>query len=174
MAIMHLSKISFLIASRFTQSDDTIITIPMDTVYDLSKGSYHNTHLFKMTQALGKRIANLNFYKTVKLDDGKIGLRIGHLFTYIDITSDYIRCSLDPLFVDYFQHISNPFTVFDLEEFVNLKSKYSKTLYRCLLDLKIMVIRLRRNRLYMHGMLVLMIIGTYFVSRSRIKSVVLL
>ena len=89
-----------------------------------------------MTQALGKRIANLNFYKTVKLDDGKIGLRIGHLFTYIDITSDYIRCSLDPLFIDYFRHISNPFTVFDLDEFVNLKSKYAKTLYRCLLDLK--------------------------------------
>lgn len=129
-------NIFFLIASRFTQSDDTIITIPMDTVYDLSKGSYHNTHLVKMTQTLGKRIANLNFYKTVKLDDGKIGLRIGHLFTYIDITSDYIQCSLDPLFIDYFRHISNPFTVFDLEEFVNLKSKYSKTLYRCLLDLK--------------------------------------
>lgn len=129
-------NIFFLIASKFTQSNETSITIPMNTIYDLSKDSYHNNHVVKMTKKLGKRIANLNFYKTVKMDDGKVGLRIGHLFTYIDITNDYVRCSLDPLFIDYFRNISNSFTAFDLDEFIDLKSKYSKTLYRCLLDLK--------------------------------------
>lgn len=128
-------NIFFLIASKFTQSNETSITIPMGTIFDICNGSYHNKQIVAITKNLGERIANLNFYKHITMDDGKKALRIGHLFSYIDITSDYVCCSLDPLFVNYFRHISNPFTEMDLSEFYPLSSKYSKTLYRCLSDL---------------------------------------
>lgn len=60
--------------------------------------------------------------------------RAGNLFSTFDIDTEkeLVRVRVNVDFLDYFNALVNEFTVFELEQFVSLDSKYTKILYRLL------------------------------------------
>ncbi len=67
--------------------------------------------------------------QTIKTDKSFIGFS---LFNYVIAKDGYIQFQVNPVWYKILNELENQFTAFELKEFVQIKGKYSKNLYRIL------------------------------------------
>lgn len=124
--------ILFTICSRFTTLKKEQILMTFDELREkafLSERSYDYGENIKKLQSLGQKITTIKFTVT-NGDDVKTMALFPTLSANIGTKEIFVR--INPDFVTYLYDIPEKigFSLYELKQFVYLKSKYSKTLFR--------------------------------------------
>ena len=120
-------NIFFTIASRFTEKGTKGSTLSFSKLRHLSHFKRHGEYFVQELNKLYDKLLAINAYT----DDGKTIDRFVAFNEYkIEREDKVVKISVNPKFKDLFNDLVNSFTRFSLSEFANLKSTYSKTLFR--------------------------------------------
>lgn len=127
--------IFFSITSEFTKTKNRSVIMTPKLVRSKAKldKAYRPSEIIRFIDGVSKKLSQITF--SVRKDNKRI---LGSLFSLfiIDENTGETEVKLNSDFLNYFSNIPISFTQFELEQFVSLKSKYSKILFRYLLDLK--------------------------------------
>lgn len=126
----------FACISEFTKTKKLEVAIPFGelrriTFLDVKEISYDKS--LKRFESLGKKVINMQFW--VRENGVLRGMPLFMMFT-ADFNTEQMSIKMNPAFAHYFFDIPEKigFSQFELEPFIFLKSKYSKTLFRHLLQ----------------------------------------
>lgn len=127
--------IFFAITSEFTKRNENSIEIKINELRKKTgmQKNYKPHEMVVFINNISEKLAGMVF--TVSKGNEKI---IGSLFSVFIINQDTgnLKVKLNTDFLNYFSDIPFSFTQFELQHFLLLRSKYSKILFRILLDLK--------------------------------------
>lgn len=128
--------ILFTICSRFTHLKKEQILMTFDELRErafLSERRYDYGENIKKLQSLGQKITNIKFTVT-NGDDVKTMALFPTLSANVGTKEIFVR--INPDFVTYLYDIPEKigFSLYELQQFIYLKSKYSKTLFRFLVQ----------------------------------------
>lgn len=127
--------IFFTITSEFTKNKKTHLTLTANFIRQKinMKGKYRPSEVTTFLKDLSLKLSEIPFI--IESDNDIIVTPIFAKF-HVDKTTQETEIILNDQFLSYFYDIPISFTQFELSKFVNLNSKYAKTLFRYLLDLK--------------------------------------
>jgi len=124
----------FSVCAKMKNRDDKVARFTFDDIKELS--NYQPTSLKRFVDDLEKtraKIMNLSYIER----DG-LNSEMFVLFTRFKINADekYIEVKTNDDFIYILNQLTNEFTQFELKEFTDLRSSYSKTMYRLLKQFK--------------------------------------
>ena len=127
--------IFFSITSEFTKTKSRSVIMTPKVIRSKAKldKTYRPSEIIKFIDCVSKKLSQITF--SVRKDNKRILGSLFSLFIIDEITGE-TEVKLNSDFLNYFADIPISFTQFELEQFVLLKSKYSKILFRYLMDLK--------------------------------------
>ena len=127
--------IFFTITSEFTKNKKTHLTLTANYIRQKinMKGKYRPSEVTNFLKDLSLKLSEIPFI--IESDNDIIVTPIFAKF-HVDKNTQETEVILNDQFLSYFYDIPISFTQFELSKFVNLNSKYAKTLFRYLLDLK--------------------------------------
>lgn len=127
--------IFFAITSEFTKKNEKSIELKINELRKITgmQKNYKPHEMVVFINNISEKLAGMVF--TVSKGNEKI---IGSLFSVFIINNNTgsLKVKLNTDFINYFADIPFSFTQFELQHFLLLHSKYSKILFRILLDLK--------------------------------------
>lgn len=120
----------FALCSVFKEQKDTVIVLGFNEIKQMIGYASTSTERFvEDLRRMNDKLQKVN--SRIKLD--KLTLSFILFPTYaIDEEGQTLSVRVNPDFAFLLNDLSNNFTLFELKEFIELKSKYSKTLYRLL------------------------------------------
>ncbi len=121
----------YLVCSKVRDRDSDLVEIKIEEIKELSKSTITSNPRFVNQLFVFCKKINSKSSISLKRDKGFI---IANLFMLFELNDDetVLQVQVNPRFIKHFNQLANQFTQFDLEEFVALKKKRSKTLYRLL------------------------------------------
>lgn len=124
----------FSICSQMKEKGIDVITLPFNSLKTLS--DYKPTskqRLITDIENVYRKLLSLQFYESNDLERGGFVLFTSYK---IDLVKEDVKIKINSDFEYILNRLSEEFTKFELKEFTNLKSSYSKTGYRLLKQFK--------------------------------------
>ncbi len=126
----------FAVCAKLTKARELKIEIPFNELKRLTfldQKKYSKPKILKNFRDLGQKILSMQFSV---LDEDSVEVMTAFTFFKADLKTQTMQIELNPIFSNYFFNIPEKigFSQFELERFVFLKSKYSKNLFRFLLQ----------------------------------------
>lgn len=120
----------FALCSIMKEQQSTVITLSFEEIRKLTNYKPSaKKRLIDDIKSMNQKLQNMN--SLIEMDGVTLMLVLFPTFK-LDEVNQELTVRVNPDFIFLLNDLTSNFTLFELREFVNLKSKYSKTLYRLL------------------------------------------